>query len=120
MKVLGKKYFNYLENLMFHDLHRYVLPNHFLFQLAEQPPTDMAALLKVFPSVLPVIRRRAKELLDVIKGCVTSHLTDISPPFASASQDSSSTRMDEAETSHPIPKANLASPPSLWTHDWCQ
>ncbi|PFH53303.1 hypothetical protein AMATHDRAFT_137825 [Amanita thiersii Skay4041] len=47
---------------------RYVLPNHYLFLLAEQPPSDMATLLKAFPSgPPPVIRRRAQELLDVVR-----------------------------------------------------
>ncbi|KAG5642308.1 hypothetical protein DXG03_003028 [Asterophora parasitica] len=54
---------------------RYVLPNHFLFQLAEQPPADMAALLRIFHSVPPVIRKRAKELLDVIRDRVKRHLS---------------------------------------------
>ncbi|KAJ7050877.1 ribonuclease H-like domain-containing protein [Mycena amicta] len=54
---------------------RYVIPNHFLFQLAERPPADMAALLKTFTSVPPVVRRRAKELLEAIRACVRAHLT---------------------------------------------
>ncbi|KAF8148190.1 hypothetical protein B0H34DRAFT_737252 [Crassisporium funariophilum] len=50
---------------------RYVLQNHFLFQLAEQPPADMAALLSIFrSSVPPVVRRRAKELLDIVREAV--------------------------------------------------
>ncbi|CAK5284338.1 unnamed protein product [Mycena citricolor] len=52
---------------------RYVLPNHFLFQLAEQPPSDMGSLLKLFQSVPPVVRRRAKELLDEIRACVDQY-----------------------------------------------
>ncbi|KAF7301136.1 Exosome complex exonuclease RRP6 [Mycena indigotica] len=54
---------------------RYILPNHFLFQLAESPPSDMTALLKTFSSVPPTVRKRAKELLDAIRTCVHSHLT---------------------------------------------
>jgi exosome complex exonuclease RRP6 len=120
MKVSGKpEYLHSLENLV-PIIHRYVLPNHFLFQLAEQPPADLAALLKSFPSVPPVIRRRAKELLDVIRGCLTSHLTNVSTPSASASQGPAPVLVDEAETSHPTPKANVASCPSLWIHDHCQ
>ena len=47
---------------------RYTMPNQYLFQLAEQPPADMAALLGVFKSSVPaLVRRRAKELLEVIR-----------------------------------------------------
>lgn len=59
---------------------RYVLANHHLFHLAEQPPGDMAALLRVFSSVPPVIKRRAKELLEVIRDCVRMHLQKSMPP----------------------------------------
>ncbi|KAJ7047939.1 hypothetical protein C8F04DRAFT_1023035 [Mycena alexandri] len=54
---------------------RYVLPNHYLFQLAERPPADMAALLQMFQSVPPVVRRRAKELLEAIRACLRRHLS---------------------------------------------
>jgi len=54
---------------------RYILPNHFLFQLAEQPPADMASLLGLFrSSVPPVLKRRGKDLLDVIQARVKSGL----------------------------------------------
>ncbi|CAL1713393.1 unnamed protein product [Somion occarium] len=46
---------------------RYVLPNHYLFLLAERPPNDLASLLAMFSSVPLVIRRRAKELMDEIR-----------------------------------------------------
>ena len=46
---------------------RYVLPQHYLFQLAEQPPNDLPALFNVFRAVPPVIKRRANELLDKIR-----------------------------------------------------
>ncbi|KAJ3998803.1 ribonuclease H-like domain-containing protein [Lentinula boryana] len=46
---------------------RFVLPNHYLFQLAEQPPGDMASMLKIFHFVPPILRKRAKELLDVVR-----------------------------------------------------
>ena len=42
-----------------------------LFLIAEQPPADMAALLALFKSSIPpVVKRRAKELLTVIKDAV--------------------------------------------------
>ena len=47
------------------------MPNQYLFQLAEQPPADMAALLGIFKSSVPaLVRRRAKELLEVIREAV--------------------------------------------------
>ena len=49
---------------------RFVLSNRFVFKLVDQPPADMAALLHAFPSTPPVVRRRAKELLDVIRDAV--------------------------------------------------
>ncbi|KAF8184172.1 hypothetical protein BJ912DRAFT_975089 [Pholiota molesta] len=50
---------------------RYVLQNHVLFTIAEQPPADMAALLAIFrSSVPPVVKKRAKELLGVIREAV--------------------------------------------------
>ncbi|KAK0437138.1 ribonuclease H-like domain-containing protein [Desarmillaria tabescens] len=54
---------------------RYLLPNHFLFQLAENPPADMAALLRVFHSPPPLMKKRARELLDTIRDAVKAHLS---------------------------------------------
>ncbi|KAG7088738.1 hypothetical protein E1B28_012706 [Marasmius oreades] len=65
---------------------RYILPNHFIFQFAEQPPADMAALLRVFTSVPPVIRRRARELLDAIRQAVASQLQDETLPSTSSEE----------------------------------
>ncbi|TFK48707.1 hypothetical protein OE88DRAFT_1663795 [Heliocybe sulcata] len=56
------------------ESHRYVLPNHYIFQLAEKPPADMAAFLATFQPVPPVIKRRAKELLDGIREVVKESL----------------------------------------------
>ncbi|KAH9042099.1 ribonuclease H-like domain-containing protein [Lactarius pseudohatsudake] len=47
--------------------------------LVEQPPADMAALLHALPST-PVVRRRAKELLDVIRGAVRNGLSGPAAP----------------------------------------
>ncbi|KAF7330926.1 Exosome complex exonuclease RRP6 [Mycena venus] len=70
---------------------RYVLPNHYLFQLAERPPADMAALLQMFQPVPPVVRRRAKELFDAIRSCVQRYLSkgekaSVPPPAAEKMQ----------------------------------
>lgn len=54
---------------------RYVLSNRFLFKLVEQPPADMAALLHAFASTPPVVKRRAKELLDIIRDAVKKGLS---------------------------------------------
>ncbi|KAJ7499560.1 hypothetical protein FB451DRAFT_1073819 [Mycena latifolia] len=56
---------------------RYVLPNHYLFQLAERPPADMAALLQMFQSVPPVVRRRAKELLEAIRASLQRYVAKV-------------------------------------------
>ena len=55
---------------------RYVLSNHYLFQLADRPPADMAALLASFQSLPPLIRKRSKELLDTIRAAVKRGLGD--------------------------------------------
>jgi hypothetical protein len=47
--------------------------NNSLFQLAERPPGDMASLLAAFKYAPPVIRRRAKELLDTIQNTIKEH-----------------------------------------------
>ncbi|EJC98038.1 uncharacterized protein FOMMEDRAFT_149467 [Fomitiporia mediterranea MF3/22] len=49
---------------------RYVMPNHYLFQLAERPPTDMANLLSIFRPVPPLVRTQAASLLEVIRTAV--------------------------------------------------
>jgi len=46
---------------------RYVLPQHYLFQLAEHPPSDLPVLLNIFRTIPPLIKRRANELLDEIR-----------------------------------------------------
>lgn len=63
---------------------RYVLANHYIFQFAEHPPADLPALLNVFPSVPPVMKRKAKDLLDEIRAtvtrCLSSKNTQVSEP----------------------------------------
>ncbi|KAK7464754.1 exosome nuclease subunit [Stygiomarasmius scandens] len=51
---------------------RFILPNHHLFTIAESPPADVAALLRLFPgtNVPQVIRKRATELVSVIRNAV--------------------------------------------------
>ncbi|KAJ3510409.1 hypothetical protein NLJ89_g4693 [Agrocybe chaxingu] len=67
---------------------RYVLQNHFLFMLAEEPPADMAALLKVFrTSVPPLVKRRAKELLNVVREAVKRGLPLVHPGSKTAVEE---------------------------------
>ncbi|KLO08654.1 hypothetical protein SCHPADRAFT_599955 [Schizopora paradoxa] len=54
---------------------RYVLPNHYIFQLAERPPADMATLMAVFRSVPSLIRTHAASLLDAIQAANQSALS---------------------------------------------
>jgi exosome complex exonuclease RRP6 len=54
---------------------RYVLPNQYLFRIAETPPGDLGNLLRLFGNSVPVVvKRRAKELLDVVRDVVKSSL----------------------------------------------
>ncbi len=102
-------------------LRRYVLPNHYLFSLAERTPADMAALLSVFHPVPPVIRRRAKELLDAIRDAVKQALG--APGAASASvidarveEAPAAMAVDAPETVAEVVEATPAQPSqSLWT-----
>ena len=46
-----------------------------LFHIAEEPPADMASLLGMFQTSIPaVVKRRAKELLNVVKEAVKQGL----------------------------------------------
>ncbi|KXN88537.1 Exosome complex exonuclease rrp6 [Leucoagaricus sp. SymC.cos] len=54
---------------------RYILPNQYLFRIAESPPADLSALLRVLGGhVSSVVKAKAKELLDVITECVKKAL----------------------------------------------
>lgn len=54
---------------------RYILPNQYLFRIAETPPGDLGNLLRLFGNSVPaVVKRRAKELLDVVRDVVKSSL----------------------------------------------
>lgn len=94
---------------------RYVLPNHFLFQLAEQPPADMAALLRIFHSVPPILRRRSKELLDVIRECVKLQLSNTSTTLIvpEVPEDDVPMIVDGTEESPKVPKDATS---KLWSN----
>ena len=89
----------------------YVLSNRFVFKLVEQPPADMAALLHAFPSTPPVVRRRAKELLDVIRGAVRRGLsTPAAPSEPTPVAPSEEAMPEEVERVDPAPASS-----SLWS-----
>lgn len=48
----------------------YVLPNHYLFQLAERMPADLASLLAIFRPVPPLVRVKSNDLLEKIRNAV--------------------------------------------------
>jgi exosome complex exonuclease RRP6 len=67
-----------------------VLQNHVLFHIAEEPPAEMASLLGMFQTSVPaVVKRRAKELLNVIKEAVErgTNLTKEAGSVQSAGED---------------------------------
>ncbi len=80
--------------LYLRSLQSYVLPNHYIFQLAERPPADMATLMAIFRPVPPLIRTHAAGLLDVIKAVHKSALSksftiDVAPQTATEVDNSS-------------------------------
>ena len=96
-----------------------MLSNRFVFKLVEQPPADMAALLHAFPSTPPVVRRRAKELLDVIRDAVRKGLSGPavpSEPVPVVLAEVAPESKEEVDTplEHAAPVAAASS--SLWSH----
>lgn len=70
---------------------RFILTNNYLFQLAERPPKDMAALLSIFKTVPPLVRRRARELLDLIQETLKVDREDRAAIETPSMQDSMTT-----------------------------
>ncbi|KAJ7123058.1 ribonuclease H-like domain-containing protein [Mycena epipterygia] len=95
---------------------RYVLPNHYLFQLAERPPADMAALLQIFQSsVPPVVRRRAKELLEAIRACLQRYLAkapEVVPAAPAVQTHDAAMEVDDVVVEVPVPVSAAA---GLWS-----
>lgn len=115
-------------NILIRLVGRYVLPNHYLFVLAEKPPADMAALLSLFHPVPPVVRRRSKELLDAIRGAAKNvqdaakaqaapeaTLAPADAPVAEAAAQEE-VEMDVAEAAAPSSGRAEASSTDLWAH----
>ncbi|KAF8211725.1 hypothetical protein K438DRAFT_1807803 [Mycena galopus ATCC 62051] len=92
---------------------RYVLPNHYLFQLAERPPADMAALLQMFQPVPPVVRRRAKELFEAIRACLQRYLskTEKAAPAPLPVEKDTEMQVDEVV----VKVAPATAPSNLWS-----
>ncbi|KAG6879832.1 hypothetical protein C0992_011115 [Termitomyces sp. T32_za158] len=93
---------------------RYVLPNHLLFRLAEQPPADMTALLGVLHSVPPIIRKYAKELLAVIRDCVKPHTSSRTTSFIPTIEPQASTLQGTEYSATPEAKSSEIFLPNLW------
>jgi exosome complex exonuclease RRP6 len=99
---------------------RYVLSNRFVFKLVEQPPADMAALLHAFSSTPPVVKRRAKELLDVIRDAVRRGLSGaVEEPKVLPPAASSEATVVPSEMEVDIPSASTQPVPQL-TSLWSQ
>ena len=100
---------------------RYILSNRFVFKLVEQPPADMAALLHTFPSTPPVVRRRSKELLDIIRDAVKRGLSDAAeePEDILVAEPTGATvpsiKTEGDESSAPTP--SVSQPVSLWSYN---
>ncbi|KAF8272378.1 ribonuclease H-like domain-containing protein [Lactarius quietus] len=90
----------------------YVLSNRFVFKLIEQLPPDMAALLHVFPSTPPVVRRRAKELLEVVREATRKGLSGPAAPSEPTPVGPSEGMEDADISSEPTTPAPASS--SLW------
>jgi exosome complex exonuclease RRP6 len=96
---------------------RYVLPNRFLFKLVEQPPADMAALLHAFEFTPPVVKRRAKELLDIIRDAVKKGLSGaVEDPKDVTPTASSETSVAPSKMDIDVPSASTQPrQTSLWS-----
>jgi exosome complex exonuclease RRP6 len=96
---------------------RYVLSNRFLFKLVEKPPADMAALLHSFEFTPPVVKRRAKELLDVIRDAVKKGLSGpVEDPKELLPVASSETTVAPNKMDVDVPSASTQpQPTSLWS-----
>lgn len=108
-------------------IYRYVLPHHFLFQLAERAPVDMRSLLEMFSSVPPILRRRSKELLGVIKRAakdtsINPLLSDTGSVPVPAAQKLSMTAV-EAENvivdKPPVTASDMLWSSGQFTSPWC-
>ena len=79
----------------------------------------MAALLHAFPSTPPVVRRRSKELLDVIRDAVKRALSGAiegqGTPLVAESSGGAVTPIETDGDDLPAPTPPVPQPPSLWS-----
>ncbi|PBK67308.1 hypothetical protein ARMSODRAFT_1086260 [Armillaria solidipes] len=94
---------------------RYLLPNHFLFQLAENPPADMAALLRVFHSPPPLMKRRARELLGTIRDAVRAHLSHSAGVSSIPEPRPQPVEVEHVDESVADPDTRATRPSTLWS-----
>jgi len=93
--------------------------------LVEKPPADMAALLFAFSSMPPVVRRCAKELLDVIRDAVKKGLSSTAeepgvPLLAASSEATAGAGLSKEDNDVPPPPplpAPQSTSTSLWSRD---
>ncbi|KAJ8080947.1 exosome nuclease subunit [Marasmius tenuissimus] len=78
-------------------------------------PAEMAALLRVFHSVPPVIRRRAKELLDTIRRAVKDQLEGEAQPTASH-QGSRQETVVSTDIKEDVVMSDSTKEDVLWNH----
>ena len=121
MRVLGKKCLS-ISVYIGSDLRcRYVLSNRLLLKLVEQPPADMAALLHAFPSTPPVVRRRSKELLDVIRDAVkralSSSVEEQGTPLVAETSGAAVVPMQLDGDDLPTQTPPASHSPSLWSQN---
>ena len=92
-----------------------MLPNHYLFILAEQPPADIAGLLSLFQHVPPVVRRRAKELLEAIRQAAAVGTEESAVPVPAAQEVSHDPmEVDGARAEHSTEVPVIEETSTLW------
>ncbi|KAG8926033.1 exosome nuclease subunit [Tulasnella sp. 418] len=74
---------------------KFVLPNRFLFSLAERPPMTIAGLLIMVQPASPIVKARTQNLLTVIKEASETHVAQIE-----ASKTTHSTGGDVGDRRH--------------------
>ena len=77
-----------------------------LFHIAEEPPAEMASLLGMFQTSVPaVVKRRAKELLNVVRAAVKRGL-DL-PKEPDSVQSIGDDQEGQAASTHGEPRKNV-------------
>jgi exosome complex exonuclease RRP6 len=81
----------------------------------------MAALLHAFQSIPPVVRRRSKELLDVIRDAVKRGLSEAAEgpwePLVAEPSEATDVSIKTGDDELSAPTPSVSQPPSLWSRD---